>query len=481
MLKKLNRTTAGIVQNRPVKVLQFGGGNFLHAFADWMIDLMNEKTSFNGNIEIVQPLRKGRGSAQNHQENLYHVSINGIQNGNIVADTRLITCIVGTIHPYDEFDKLLKSAENPHVEFIISNTTESGISFNSSDQNPEVPSESFPGKLTSLLYHRFKHFRGAHEKGLTILPCELIENNALTLKKIILQYIELWNLPMEFKNWIVRSNYFYNTLVDRIVPGFPKDIIQDIQQKIGYDDQHVVMAEPFYFWAIEAPESLARSFPGKESGLDIKFVDDLTPYRVRKVRILNGAHTAMVPVAYLNGLKMVRESINDPLIGRFIKDAVFHEIIPSLEIKDNEIHLFANDVIERFQNPFIKHELSSIALNSISKFKVRVLPSILSYIEREKKLPARLIYSLAALIRFYKGDWRGEKLPVNDSGEVVDFFSKAWSSSDNRKIALDVLSNKALWGTDLSTITRLTDLVSTYLDQLAKSENGSKHELPDFS
>lgn len=479
MLKKLNRVTAGVRKNRPVKVLQFGGGNFLHAFADWMIDIMNDKTSFDGDVEVVQPLRKGKSSDKNDQDHLYHVAINGIQDGKAVSETRLITCIAGTINPYEEFDRFLESAENPDLEFIISNTTESGISFNANDTDHQVPSDSFPGKLTSFLFRRFNYFKGASDKGLIVLPCELIEKNGEMLQGIIHQYIEIWKLPVEFKNWIDRSIFFYNTLVDRIVPGFPKDLIKTIHEATGYEDNHVVMAEPFHLWIIEAPASIENRFPAKKAGLDVKFADDLASYRTRKVRILNGAHTTMVPVAYLHGLRTVRESVDDHITGKFIRDAIYMEILPSLGMPPEELNQFASDVIERFQNPCIRHELSSIALNSISKFKVRVLPSLLSYIKNKKSLPERLVYSLAALIRFYKGDWRGEKIPVNDVNEVTEFFNSAWKSGDVNVTANMVLSNRKLWDNDLTAIEGLSELVARYLGQLSNVEAG-KEEIPVF-
>lgn len=474
MLKKLNRVTAGVNSKRPVKILQFGGGNFLHAFADWMVDIMNEKTPFNGDIIVVQPLRKGKPPLKDDQDHLFHVSVNGLQNGTKVSETRLITCIADTINPYDEFEKFLKTSENPDLEFIISNTTESGISFNGNDADPAVPAESFPGKLTSFLFHRFTHFKGANDKGVTLLPCELIERNAESLKKTVHQYITHWNLPADFKKWIDSSNSFYNTLVDRIVPGFPKDIIKEVQQATGYEDKHVVMAEPFHFWAIEAPATLAEFFPVDQFGLKGVFVDDLTPYQARKVRILNGSHTVMVPVAFINGFRTVRESVEDNQVGKFIRDTINEEIIPSLAMPREELTEFSNDVIERFLNPYIKHELSSIALNSISKFKVRVLPSILGYIQREQKLPKRLLYSMAALIRFYRGEWRGEKIPVNDASEVVSFFNEAWKSDDMTAVASKVLSNRKLWDNDLTEFEGVAEMVGEYLTEISRAERSGE-------
>ena len=329
MPEKLNRKSASISQKRPVKVLQFGEGNFLRAFADWMIERMNEKTNFNAAVQIVQPIRNGMGDAINQQDGLYHVVLNGIQNGKPVNETKLITCIDSVINPFENFSSYLKAAENPELKFVISNTTEAGITFNPNDTSPDVLPESFPGKLTVLLFHRYKFFNGAPEKALILMPCELIEKNGVALKKTILDYITSWKLPEGFRQWIEQHTIFCNTLVDRIVPGFPKETIKEIHNQTGYEDNLVVTAESFHLWVIEPCttsktqfEQVERSFPAAQAGLQVKFVKDLTPYRTRKVRILNGAHTAMVPVAYLRGLRTVREAVEDPSTGNFIRKAV---------------------------------------------------------------------------------------------------------------------------------------------------------------
>jgi tagaturonate reductase len=466
MLKKLNRVTASLPQQHPIKVLQFGGGNFLRAFADWMIDLLNEKADFNGAVQIVQSTKSGKGDLLNEQQGLYHVVLNGIKNGHTFEEIRLITCVNGAVNPSDDYQAYLKTAENPDLKFIISNTTEVGIAFNPKDTSNLIVAESFPGKLTALLYHRFVYFNGASDKGLILLPCELLEKNGEILKQTIHQYIFHWHLPKAFTEWINNSNIFCNTLVDRIVPGFPKEQISEIQKITGYEDNLVVMAEPFHLFVIEAPEIVRRAFPADKIGLNVKFVDDLTPYRTSKVRILNGIHTAMVPVAYLKGFRTVRESIDDTAIGEFIHTAINDEIIPTLALPKEELQQFASDVIERFQNPFIRHELMSIALNSISKYKVRVLPSVLRYIELKKQLPEKLIFSLAALIRFYKGEWNGEPIALNDTPEVLNFFKKVWSGNDITIVAHRVLSNKEFWDMDLTTISGLEDKVKNYLKEM---------------
>lgn len=462
MLPSLNRSAIGTQPSRPIKVLQFGSGNFLRGFADWIIDVMNERTDFNGAIQIIQSVSQEAGKALNEQEGLYHVVINGIRNNAPVSETRLITCVRGAMSPEQDFSLFLKLAENPDLEFIISNTTEAGIVFNETDKSVDSLPSSFPGKLTALLYHRFTFYKGDKEKALIIIPCELITKNGDELKKIVLQYVSLWKLPAEFKNWLA-ENAFCNTLVDRIVPGSPKDKIAEIKQNIGFDDKLIVMAEPFHLWVIEGPPIVQERFPADKAGLDVKFVADHEPYRVRKVRILNGAHTALVPVAYLYGLRTVKESIENDFTGNFIKKVIYEEIIPTLDLPQKELNQFADDVIQRFQNPYIKHELSSIALSSISKFKIRIVPTILEFHTRKKELPKRLLFSLAALIRFYKGDWNGASTPLQDAAEVIDFFKKTWQSNDFAAITQAVLSNTSLWGTDLTKITGVPELVTEYL------------------
>ncbi|WP_192820316.1 tagaturonate reductase [Rufibacter sp. LB8] len=469
-MQPLNRTTAGITTERPIKVLQFGEGNFLRGFVDWIIDILNEKTDFNGNVEIVQPLDKGIYHLVNQQDGLYHVQLEGIQGGQATQETRLITCVAHAHSPYADYEFYLRQGENPDLEFIISNTTEAGICFEPADASLDTTPGSFPGKLTALLYRRFQTFNGAKDKALTIIPCELIEKNGENLRTTVLQFAKHWNLPQEFTTWIEQDTIFCNTLVDRIVPGFPKDTIAEIQGKIGFEDNLVVKAEPFHLWVIEAPASVAAAFPTDQADLQVKFVDDLTPYRTRKVRILNGAHTALVPVAYLQGLRTVRDAVEDEIAGTFIKEAIFEEIIPTLDLSAEELNQFANDVIERFQNPFIKHELISIALNSVSKYKVRVLPSVLEYQKRKDQLPQRLLTSLAAMILFYKGETNGEQIALNDTPEVLEFFKNAWQKNSAADTVKAVLTNQDFWDMDLTQVPGLEQTVAAELEKLQQQE-----------
>lgn len=469
-MRPLNRETAPSFNRRPIKVLQFGTGNFLRGFVDWVIDILNEKTDFNGDIIIVQPHGKSPAKILKSQQGLYHVLIRGFQNGQIVEEDRLITSVSNVVNPYLEYDDYLSLAENPDLRFVISNTTEAGIFFDPNDIDKKVVPGSFPAKLTALLYRRFTFFEGSKTKGLIIIPCELIENNGGKLKEAILQYADLWNLPQDFINWIQNHNTFCNTLVDRIVPGFPQENTKEIQDKIGFKDELMVMAEPFHLWVLEGPELLEREFPAGEVGLEVKFVKDLGPFRQRKVRILNGGHTALVPLAYLYGLRTVREAVEDEYIGAFLEKTIQEEIIPTLDFSQNELDQFAHDVLERFKNPFIHHKLSAIALNSIAKFQVRVLPSLLEYVDRKNELPENLLRSFAALMVFYKGSYQGEEIPVRDTEEVIVFFKEAWAKEEISVMAEDILSNESLWKMDLNTVPHLTSRLTEEIRLLLKRD-----------
>jgi tagaturonate reductase len=465
MLKKLDRKTTGAIQTRPVKVLQFGGGNFLRGFADWIIDVLNEKTDFNGAIDIITSITPGTSEQINEQQGLYYLVQQGNKDGKPFSETRLITSVNKAINPGKDFKDFIACAENPALRFIISNTTESGIVFDASDVSMDSLASSFPGKLTQLLYHRFKFFKGSVEKTLIVFPCELIEKNGDTLKEVVLRYLYHWKLSEEFKRW-VDKNIFCNTLVDRIVPGFPKETISEIRTATGFDDKLTVAAEPFYFWAIEAPRSVQKEFPANVAGLNnVIFTNDITPYRVRKVRILNGAHTALTPVAYLRGIRTVKEAMDDPFISKFIEHTIDQEIIPTLTLSSRELKEFSTAVGDRFRNPFIKHMLISISLNSISKFKVRVLPTIVEYISLKKTLPENLVTSLAALICFYKGEWKGETIPLNDSPAVISAMQDAWRESSIEKTLSRILSDSSLWDCDLTKISGLEEGVKRALQR----------------
>ncbi len=475
-MENLNRTTTGIKKKLPLKVLQFGEGNFLRGFVNFIIDKLNTEANFNAGVVVVQPIAHGMVDMLNDQDGLYTLFLKGLRNGEAIEEKRLITCIEKGINPYQDYKEYLKLAEEEDLEFVFSNTTEAGISYDPNDKLDSLPHNSFPAKLTALLYRRFKYFNGSKDKGLTIIPCELINNNAQTLKGIILKYAENWDLEDEFFTWINDSNSFHNTLVDRIVPGYPKDEIDDYEVQLEYKDNLIVSAEIFLLWVIEGGEELKKKIPFNQIDENILVIKDMQPYRTRKVRILNGAHTVMVPFSLMYGNETVKETMDINFTGKFVRDAVLKEINETLDLPEEELSSFANDVFDRFRNPFIKHQLASIALNSVSKFKVRVLPSLLAYEQKFNELPVHLTFAFACLIRFYKGEWKGSMLPVQDDAKLIAEFQEKWELDSYREIASWVLGNKEFWGKDLNTIADLTESVATALNLIETSgiEDGFK-------
>ena len=460
---KLNRFTAKAL-HRPTKVIQFGEGNFLRAFVDWIIWKTNQNTDFNAGVVVVQPIDKGMVDVLNEQEGLYHVNLQGLDKGEAVDSVEMVDVINGGLNPYTDFEGYLSLAENPDVRFVISNTTEAGIAFDPACRLSDKPASSYPGKLTQLLYHRYNHFNGDHSKGLIILPCELIFLNGKELKKCIYQYIELWQLPEGFKMWFEQSCGVYCTLVDRIVPGYPKDTISQIHERIGYEDKLVVKGEVFHLWVIEAPESVAREFPADKAGLNVLFVESEAPYHDRKVTLLNGPHTVLSPVGYLSGLDTVKECVEDGEVGAFVRKVMYEELMETLDLPKAELQTFADSVTERFLNPYVKHFVTSIMLNSFPKYKTRDLPGLKTYLERKGKLPEGLVLGLAAIITYYKGGMRGDvEIVPNDDPAIIELLRGLWASGDMDKISQGVLGAEFIWGEDLNEISGLTDKLKEYL------------------
>lgn len=387
MINTLNRSNWQSGQSYPEKIIQFGEGNFLRAFVDWQVDKMNKQAGWNAGVVIVQPLEQGLAEDLNLQNGLYTVYLEGIKEGKPLREHTVIDCVTRGINPYTHYDEYAALVDNPEIKFIISNTTEAGISFVPEDKLEDQPQRSYPGKLTALLYRRYQKFDGDRTKGFIIIPCELIDRNGDELKRIVLQYAELWGLEENFIHWLHEANIFCCSLVDRIVPGYPKDRIGEITAELGFKDRFVVVGEQFHLWVIEGPQSLKKQFPAHLAGLNVLVVDDITPYRTRKVRILNGAHTAMTPVAYLYGIDTVRDAIEHEVVGKYVTSLIYDEILKTLDFPEEELRSFADAVLDRFHNPFIEHYLMSIALNSISKFKTRDLPSLLRYVEEQGQLP----------------------------------------------------------------------------------------------
>ncbi len=463
-MEQLNRKTASETKLYTERIIQFGEGNFLRGFVDWIVYQMNEKTGFDTGVVVVQPLPEGMIRSLNEQDGLYHLNLQGIDNGKTVNTIELIDVITRGLNPYDEFDEYLRLAENPEIRFVISNTTEAGIAFDNTCRLEDRPATSYPGKLVQLLYHRFKTFSGAADKGWIIFPCELIFHNGKELKKCINQYIKLWRLSDDFQQWVDTACGVFSTLVDRIVPGYPKDSIDNILNKIQLEDKLVVKAEIFHLWVIEAPEWVEQEFPASQAGLNVLFVCDEEPYHQRKVTLLNGPHTVLSPVGYLSGLNTVRECMEDETISKYIHKVMYDELMQTIDMPQSDLEQFAFNVLDRFRNPFVNHLVTSIMLNSFSKFKTRDLPGLKTYVKRKGKLPTGLVLGLAGIITYYKGGKRGNDIIIpKDDQTIIGLLTSVWKTNNFRLIAQDVLSAEFIWEEDLNEIPGLTDKLELYL------------------
>ncbi len=454
-----------ILEKAPEKVMQFGEGNFLRAFVDDFIDIANEKAGFNGKVVLVQPIAQGLTDLINAQEGLYTLYLRGSEKGVKVDDKRVISACSRCLNPYGEWDKVLDLAKSDDLEIIVSNTTEAGIVHDTESKFDQDPPISFPAKLTRVLYERFT----AGKKGVVVLSCELIDNNGKELLKCVNQYIDDWKLSGEFRSWVNNENIFCSTLVDRIVPGRIRDPqeVARLNELNGYEDPLMDVGEVFGIWVIEGPEGLEDRLPFKAAGVPVIVVPDVTPYKKRKVRILNGAHTGFVLGAYLAGFDIVRDCMHDDTVRGFMNKMLNEEVIPTLPLDRKDLNDFAAAVQDRFNNPFVNHELMSISLNSTSKWRARNMPTFLDYIETNGKLPKCLTTSLAAYIAFYSNDIqaltdkglvcrrpKGNEYVVSDDRWALEFY---WEHKDASPEALvhDVLTNEQMWGQDLTQVAGL--------------------------
>ncbi|TSJ90568.1 tagaturonate reductase [Gilliamella apicola] len=451
------------------RVVQFGEGNFLRAFLDWQLDILNEKTDLDAGVVVVRPLNTDFPPSLSIQDGLYTTLVRGLNEQNeAVKEFRLIRSVNNEINVYTQYDEYLELAKDPNIQFIFSNTTEAGISYVESDKLTDKPATSYPAKLTAFLYERFVHFASSKESGLIIIPCELIDYNGDALKELVLKYANQWNLSDKFIDWLENDNLFCSTLVDRIVPGYPKAQITELETELGYKDNFIDSAEYFYLFVIQGPQWLVEKLCLDKCDMNIKIVDDIKPYKERKVAILNGAHTALVPVAYLAGIDTVGESMNDTQILSYIKETIFEEIIPVLDLPHQELVDFADSVISRFKNPFIEHQLMSIALNSMTKFKTRILPQLINYQKAKGVLPKHLVFSFAALIAFYRGVRNEQSYPLQDDAIWLQRFNSCWTAIAEGKSSLEdlvqvVLGDKAHWQHDLLSIPQLAQTLTQYL------------------
>lgn len=463
-----------LLREAPERVLQFGEGGFLRAFAQHMLDEMNEKAGFNGKVVVVQPRGGHPDSADrfNSQDGLYTLILRGRQDGQAVSHTRVISCVSRCLDPKRDWDALLDCAANPDLRFILSNTTEAGIAYDPACKLDDAPPASFPAKLTAFLYRRFR----LGLPGFWILPCELNDHNGDLLRDCVEKYTAQWDLGEDFSSWLHKENHICSTLVDRIVTGYPKAEARDLFAQLGYEDAFLDTGEVFASWVIEAPQSLKDELPFEAAGLPIQVVEDHTPYKQRKVRILNGAHTSMVLGAYLAGQNIVRGCMEDDVIRGFMNKTIYDEIIPTLDLPRSELEAFAAAVTERFNNPYIDHSLLAIALNSTAKWKARVLPSLVEYVARTGKLPLCITFSFAAYAAFYHGGKErgadcligrrgGDSYEIKDDSWVLDFYYDH-RDDDAKALAHAVVTNEAMWGDALMQIPGFEAAVARALEQI---------------
>jgi tagaturonate reductase len=463
----------------PVSVLQFGDGNFLRAFVDWMIDCANEAGATRAGVAIVQPLAQGIAPLLRDQDNLYTVLLRGTANGAPVASRRVVSCVQAALNPHDDWSAVVALATDPALRVVVSNTTEAGIADSADSFDPDRCPQGFPAKIATLLYARYRALGDTPDSGLLFLPCELIEANGANLKRLVLRLAERWGLGHDFMAWVETRNHFLNTLVDRIVPGYPAAEIDRLSQDWGYADRLAVAAEPFHVWVIEGPAALAEILPLHQAGLNVVWTSSLAPYRTRKVRILNGAHTASVLAAFCAGLDTVQAMTDDPVVSAFLEAVMFREIVPFVPLPEAERQDYARTILERFSNPHIRHDLIAIALNSVSKWTVRVLPTIKDYAARTGSVPGGLAFSLAALLWFYRGRLengactgaRAEgPYPIRDTGEILERMAAAWAAADPANpapLVSALLADAHLWGEDLTALPGLALAVTRGLADIA--------------
>jgi tagaturonate reductase len=423
----------------------------------------------------------GRVKELSDQDGLYTLRLEGIDKGEKVKKSQVINVIGDLINPFTQYEHFLSYGESEDLQVIISNTTEAGIALDPTDTDFTQCPKSYPGKLLALLKRRYDHFKGDMSKGLAIVPCELIDNNGDELYKCLTELAKINNMDEKFIKWMQTANHFTSTLVDRIVPGYPKNEIEAIQKETGYIDNNVVKGEIFHLWVLKKEPFVQKVLPADQTGLNVIFADSIKPYKQRKVKILNGSHTAMVPVAYLCGIDTVGEAVNDPTIGKYVRDFVFNEVNPTIDLPQDQMVAFANSVIERYQNPFIRHELMSIALNSTTKFKTRLLPTLVDYVRINGTLPQHLLFSYAAIIEFHKGKRGNEDIALKDDPEYLAHWAKLWAEFDGDylKLAKKALSWKEAWDMDMNTIhPDIAVTVAKYLKDM--DENGMKKAVEGF-
>ncbi len=460
-IKKLNKTNVE-KPVLPIKILQFGEGNFLRAFVDWQIDKANEAGVMNHGVAIVQPIDKGMAAMLEEQDCLYHVYLEGVKDKKPVKDIRLVRSVQCAINPYEDYAAYERIFLSPELEATVSNTTEAGIRYEEGDDLWALPPKSYPAKMTALLYKRFKHFGGDPTKGLCIICCELIENNGSTLREYVLRHAEYNKLGEDFISWVENHCHFCDTLVDRIVPGFPRENIDEIKQEIGFDDNLVVKAEFYHLWAIGGPgyEEVQRRLPLDKAGLHVIFMPTIKQFRDKKVRILNGSHTGMVPIGLQMGCQTVMDAFNTPDLEKFINTMVAEEVIPMIEEDQAELQEFAAGILERFYNPYIRHMLKTISLNSLSKWETRNFPTVLDNWNKAGKVAEKEMFTFAALLTLYSGQ---VDFTPDDTPEHVEFIRKVWNNDDIDATVKAIVENRNIWTVDFTEVTPFVEKAAGYV------------------
>jgi len=454
----------------PERAVQFGTGGFLRGFVEYFIDSANRFGSFDGRVVAIGSTGSGRDDVVNRQQGLYTLVTEGLENGRAVRDFRLIASLSRALSANAEWNEVLQLARNPEIALVFSNTTEVGIAHDPDDELGDPP-RSYPGKLTAFLYERARTFGYSAESGLTIIPCELVDRNGDRLREIVEELAERWNLGSHFLEWLGTSAVFCNTLVDRIVPGSPPaERREELEELLGYRDELLTVCEPYRLFAIEAPRSALGSLRFADADSGVILTDDIEPYRLRKVRLLNGAHSLLAPVALQCGAETVYDAVSDDLVGAYLRRTMYDELVSSLEAPN--AGQFAREVIERFSNPYLAHSLFDITLHSTAKMNVRVVPSIVAFTKKEQRVPELIAFGFAAWLLFLRGDLQraraaaGQRVPNDEQGLPI---RELWSGGSSlHEIAEFACSDESLFGADLSDIPGFADAVAVHLTRMVE-------------
>jgi len=458
-MQQLNASHLGGKPRPTPRILQFGEGNFLRAFVDWKIDRMNEKAGSDWGVIVVRPIAGGNPHTLNEQDGLYTVLSRGVrEDGSTASDARLITCVRQELPSHEDWQGVLALARNPDITVVISNTTDAGIAYVPNISYADLPPVSFPGKMTRLLHERWKHFGGKAEFGWQMIACELIDHNGDELRRIVLQHAEEWGLEAEFIAWVREANAFYNTLVDRIVPGYPRADAEQLEAELGYRDLFMTVGEYFHFFVIEkkAGQPVLR-LPLADYDEATIVVEDATPYKARKVAILNGAHTALCPLALISGIMTVGEAVTTPTGAKFLDRLLNEEVIPFLTLPKDELQAFAAEVLRRFANPFIRHLWYDISLNGLVKYQTRNLDRLEAYVARFGRPAPLNTLSLAAWLVFYLGRYPGAaELAPRDAADILARVKEISALDDGtpkgrETMVAAYLGETAFWGKSIDT------------------------------